>query len=151
MNLSEVLAIIAKGNQMVEFELIDDDGTGNVFETDQAITDTPTLTIELSDPLCKRFLLLEVQWYMNPTAGETYEMYLLEGAEAQDVDSLAEIVFDSDIAMVDSQLYIAGPASGKLPKIVDLTTPGLIYYLMAWTGAPGNTPGLIKGRGVKMG
>lgn len=150
MNLSEVLAIIAKGNQMVEFELIDDDGTGNVFETDQAITDTPTLTITLSDPYCSRFLLTEVTWYMNPTAGETYEMYLLEGAEAQDVDSLAAIVFDSGPAMVDSQVYLAMEPSGKLPRLVDLTVPGLINYLMAWTGAPGNTPGFIKGRGYKV-
>lgn len=150
MNLSEVLAIIAKGNQMVEFVLVDDDGTGNDFETNQAITDTPTLTITCSDPYAKRVLLTEVMWYMNPTNLETYEMYLLEGEEAQDVDSLAEIVFDSGPLMVDSQVYLAKEASGKLPRIVDLTIPGILNYLMTWTGAPGNTPGFIKARGYKV-
>lgn len=151
MSLHELLAILAKGNQMVEFELIDDDGTGNDFETDQAITDAPTLTITLSDPYCSRFLLTEVEWWMNPTNVVTYEMYLLEGAEAQDVDSLAEVVFDSGLGMADSQGYNSAWGQGKLPRIVDLTIPGLIYYLMDWSGAPGNTPGLLRGRGVKMG
>jgi hypothetical protein len=150
MSHQELLAIIAKGNQMVEFELIDEDGTGNDFETDQAITDTPTLTITCSDPTCSRFLMTEVMYYMNPTAAETYEMYLLEEANADDVISLSKIVFDSEDARVDSQVYIAAPGQGKLPKIVDLTVPGLLYYLMAWTGAPGNTPGFIKVRGFKV-
>ena len=145
------LEVLARGNQMVEFELIDEDGTDNVFETSQAITDTPTLTITLDDPHCSRFLLEEIYFYMNPTNAVTYELYLLEAASADDVISLSKIVFDSGALMADSQGYIVCKGQGKLPRIVDLAVTGKIYYLLTWTGAPGNTPGLLKGRGRKMG
>ena len=145
------LELIARANQMVEAELIDADGAGNVFETDQVITDTPTLFITLDDPYCKRFMLEEVTWMMNPTAAETYQLVLFEEANADDVISLSKIVFDSGPLLVDSQAYLSAKGQGKLPRIVDLAVPGRLYYMMLWTGAPGNTPGYVKVRGRKMG
>ena len=145
------LELIARANQMVEAELIDEDGTDNVFETDQVITDTPTLYITLDDPKCKRFLLEEVTWMMNPTAVETYQLVLFEEANADNVISLSKIVFDSGALLVDSQAYMSAMGQGKLPRIVDLTIPGRLYYMLLWTGAPGDTPGYVKVRGRKMG
>ena len=150
MSMQEIFAKIAKANEMVEGVLIDDDGTGNDFENVRAITDTPVEFITLSDPFCSRFLLEEVYYWMNPTAAETYELVFLEAAEAQDVDSLASIVFRGGDLRADSVPYLVCKGQGLLPRIVNLAVPGIIYFMMIWTGAPGNTPGLVKFRGRKV-
>ncbi len=125
------------------FGQVVEDTSGTPFETNQVITDTPTLYIDLSIK-AERFLLEEVYWWVNPTAAETYQLLLFEKALADDTLSRAAIVFDSGPLMVDSQGYIAGPASGKLPRICDLGVEGRLYYMTLWTGAPGNTPGILK-------
>jgi len=145
-----ILEKIAKPSEMVEFYLVDVDGTGNVFETEGLITAIPDLTLTTDDPRVIRFEITDIIFYMNPTAAETYEILLFEGAFAGDVKSLAQIVWRSGAAMVDSTPYIRTNNEDELPKIVELATEGLLYYMMLWTGAPGNTPGYIKVRGRKL-
>ena len=145
-----ILEKIAKRGEMVEFYLVDVDGTGNVFETEGVITAIPDLLLTTDDKRVHRFEITDIIFYMNPTAAETYEILLFEGAFAGDVKSLAQIVWRSGAAMVDSTPYIRTNNEDELPKIVELATEGLLYYMMIWTGAPGNTPGYVKVRGRKL-
>ncbi len=153
-----------RANTVVIGELFDLAGTLNVFETDQPITTTPTLYIPMSTPtniLVRRFLLEEVCYYMNPTNAVTYQLLLLEAASVDDVEQLQDLVFFSPAAQADSVAYrynnlgyCADVASTtaevlqyKLPVVVELTDPNKLYYMLDWSGAPGDTPGFIKIRG----
>jgi hypothetical protein len=148
-------------NSAVIGNLVDTDGTDNVFETDQALGDTPTLSIDLSctsEHKIRKFRLESINYYMNPTAAETYTLYLFEDASADNVQNLADLVFQSPAAQADSTLYWyrsgaygtppgIGTVDFTIPSIVSLGVPNKIYYLLDWTGAPGNTPGFITVRG----
>jgi len=149
-------------NLVVTGEYLDLAGTSNYFETDEALTDTPSLHMVLTTSTgerVKKFLLEDVQYMMNPTAAETYQLYLLEDATADDVQQTTDIAFWSPAAQADSVNYrynsagyqaATGTAEAvqyKLPRIVELAEPGKLYYMLDWTGAPGNTPGFIKIRG----
>lgn len=127
-------------------------GAPAVFETDYAITDTPVMEIPIT-PMVEQFLLTEVMWYMNPTNAVTYRVYLLEDAVADDLESLSGVIFDTGAAQADSVLYqeIGHAASTKLPKIVELATPGTMRVLQDWSGAPGVTPGFIRVKGYALG
>jgi len=147
---------------VVTGEKMDLAGTSNYFETDQTLADTPTLTMDVTtstgEPV-KKFLLEDVQYYLNPTAAETYQLYLFEDAIADDVDTTTAIAFWSPAAQADSVNYrynsagyqaatgTAEVAQYKLPRIVELATAGKLYYMLLWTGAPGDTLGFIKIRG----
>ena len=151
-----------RGNLVVTGEHLDLAGTSNYFETDQALTDTPTLYMTLStstgDPVTK-FLLEDVQYMMNPTNAVTYQLYLLEDATADDVQQTTDVAFWSPAAQADSVNYrytaagyqaatgTAEVAQYKLPRIVELATPNRLYYMVDWSGAPADTPGFIKIRG----
>jgi len=143
-------------------EKLDLAGTSNFFETDQALGTTPTLSISVvtstGQPV-KKFLLEEVQYYMNQTNAVTYQLYLLEDSSADDVQQYTDLVFFSPAAQADITMYsyrtsglqagIAGAeaAQYKLPRIVELATAGTLYYMIDWSGAPGDTLGYIKIKG----
>jgi len=129
---------------------ISDDGTLNAFEIDQLVTDTPTLYM-LLEPTVKSFLLEEIFYWMNPTAVETYQLFLFEGPEADDVLSRSKLVYESAAARADSTAYLVVRDGAVLPRIVNLDEPGKLYYALDWTGAPGNTPGhlVVKGREMR--
>ena len=150
-------------NATIIAEKLDYDGTANVFETDQAITDTATLTIDVSCNLSgkiipSRFWVDEVRYYMDQTNAVTYTLYLLEGPTADDVTQHSDVFFESPAAQADVTEYVWRPgglgtfpnlatADNTLPCIVDLHTSGKIYYILDWSGAPGDTPGYIKIKG----
>lgn len=125
------------------------------FETDHAVTDTPTQRILLSRNV-KMFRLEEIRFYMNPTNAETYQLYLFGKFSADDVESLQSAGFISPAAMADSSLYIGAKgmhlATGAavatldtpLPQTMILQRLGQIAFNMNWSGAPGVTPGLIE-------
>lgn len=147
---------------VVTGEKLDLAGTSNYFETDQALTDTPTLYMAVStstgEPV-KKFLLEDVQYMMNPTNAVTYQLYLLEDATADDVQQTTDVAFWSPAAQADSVNYrynsagyqaatgTAEVAQYKLPRIVELATAGKLYYMVDWSGAPADTAGFIKIRG----
>ena len=139
-------------------------GTLNYFETSQALGDTPTLYIpcvtNIGMPVYS-FEITSLRFYMNPTAAETYTLYLFEKASADNTENLSDIVFQSAAALVDSTQYIyhdSGSGSWPglttvdftLPQTVHLAEEGKLYYMLTWTGAPGNTPGFIKVHGRLM-
>lgn len=143
-------------------EKLDLDGTGNYFETDQPLTTTPSLYLTVSTSTgqpVKKFLLEEVQYFMNQTGAVTYQLYLLEDSSADDVQQYTDLVFFSPAAQADSVFYsyrtsgvqagiaVAEAVQYKLPRIVELATAGKLYYMIDWSGAPGDTPGFIKIKG----
>ena len=152
LQLTDKPSTISGATRLVYADLVDTDGTGNKFETDQPIGGTPTLYLTVYPALTKRFKITSVRYYMNPTAAETYELYLFEQASADNVQNLADVVFDSGAAQADSTSYavIEGDASGKLPIEVNLADSAKLYYQLDWSGAPGNTPGYIVVRGEKL-
>ena len=128
----------------------DFDGTSNFFETDQSITDTPTLTFTVANhdgDSLQRIKVTEVEYYMNPANSVTYQLYLFEDAKADNVESLFHLVYDSGSARADDTVYIDLPASGKTPFYVNMATLNTMYYLINWSGAPGDTKGYIRIRG----
>ena len=150
-------------NTVVSGEIITD-GTGDEFETDQAITTTPTKYLTLSTETGEdvhRFLLEEVRYYMNQTNAVTYQIWLLEAANADDVEQQSDVVFFTPAAQADSTGYkytaagygasiggaTAEAAQYKLPAIVELEDANKLYYMVDWSGAPGDTPGFLKIRG----
>jgi len=149
------------GSTAVIGNLVDTDGTGNYFETDQALGDTPTLSIPLtcsSNVKINKFLLESINYYMNPTAAVTYTLYLFENASADNVQNLADLVFQTQAAQADSIIYWyragaygtppgIGTVDFTIPSVVSLGVPNKMYYLLDWTGAPGNTPGFLTVRG----
>ncbi len=159
-----VRTAVNRANSVVIAELYDLTGALNVFETDQAITDTPTLSLTVTTPtgfIVERFLMEEVCYYMNPTNAVTYQLLLLEASNADDVQQLSDLVFFSPAAQADSVCYkynnlgycanvattTAEVIQYKLPVIVELTEANKLYYMINWSGAPGDTPGFIKVRG----
>ena len=143
-------------------EKLDYDGTLNYFETSQDIANAATLTIDVTSSLTgfkpRRFWIDEWRYYMNPTAGETYTLFILEGSSADAVTQHSKIVLETPAAQVDSTEYIArhvgkgsfpdpNTVDAQLPCICALDTVGKLYYIITWTGAPGDTPGYIKVKG----
>ena len=157
-----VRSAVNRHNLVVTGEKLDLAGTNDYFETDQNLTTLPTLSMELStstgEPV-KKFLLEDVQYMMDPTNAVTYQLYLLEDATADDVLQTTDIAFWSPAAQADSVNYryntggyqaaigTAEVAQYKLPRIVELATPGTLYYMIDWSAAPGDTKGFIKIRG----
>jgi hypothetical protein len=124
------------------------------FQTDHPFTDTPTQSIVL-DRDCKRFRLEQVKFYMIPTAAETYQLFLYASNKADNVLSALNCIFGSPAAMAGSTLYIANGSrmvtpgtnyltATPLPIISDLEYPGILFYNIDWSGAPGATTGFIE-------
>ena len=139
--------IAALGNEVVCGIKLDADGTGNVFEDDEPLaTTTPSLFINLTPATATAISVESIRYYMNPTAAVTYELYLLEGAQADAVTRYSQLVFDSEAAQADDTIYLVSRGD-KLPHIINLETAGRLYYMLDWSAAPGNTPGFIVVRG----
>ncbi len=126
-----------------------DQASGTLFETEISITDTPTQVIPL-DPKVEVFELTEVYYRLTPTNAVTYRLMLFEGATADDRTHEGELVFDSGPLQVSGQSYKETQGGLKLPVIVRLTTEGILYLATDWTGAPGNTAGVLVVKGYAL-
>ena len=136
--------------------LIDADGSCNYFETDQAVTDTPTLYITLSPYGVSQWgRLITVRWYMNPTNAVTYDLYLFDGAYADDLESNMHLIFDSNdtIANCADSVTYQQTNMNRVFRLTwvnaNITTKSRMYYLIDWSGAPGDTSGFISVEGER--
>ena len=84
---------------------------------------------------------------MNQTNAVTYQLYLFEAADADNVESLSHLVFDSGSARADDVVYKYNEQSGKTPFYVNFDVDNKLWYLINWSGAPGDTLGYIRVRG----
>lgn len=136
--------IIHKPFRMFTCAKRDYDGTADYFETDQALGDTPTLYMTAFQ-LANKIRIDQIRYQMTPTNDETYRLFLFRDAQADDQRNESNIIFDSGAGRVSGEIYNeVGAASNKVPVTDELETAGRIYYLLDWTGAPGDTTGYIK-------
>jgi hypothetical protein len=138
-------------NREVKGEMADYDSALNTFEpfTDTMDT-TPTRYITL-DPLVDQFELTEVSHYMDCTNAVTYQILLLQAAEADNVESRSKIIWDSGDSKADDTPYKSMAGNGKLPASVNCEDKGRLYMLQIWSGDPGATSGFIKVKGIALG
>lgn len=127
-------------------------GADNLFEDDEAMGEISTHYMT-GAPLVNNILIHTIKYQIIPTAAETYQLYLLEAATAEDQQQEAEIIFDSGAGQIGGTIYIhvAGGAPTRLPILARLTDPGVIFYQLDWSGAPGNTAGYIRVYGEVLG
>jgi len=146
----EVAQATELGKKFVTGTALDKDGSGNIFKDDQPIaTTTPTHYITL-DPQCKKFMLNDVKYRFEAAAVETFQLYLLEDADATAILRRRDVIYNSGTGKTGSTDYHDTP-DGRVPVLVKLVTAGRLYYLLDWSGAPGNTPGYIVVRGEIVG
>ncbi|GAI89576.1 unnamed protein product, partial [marine sediment metagenome] len=124
--------------QQVHGEKLDSDGTSDYFETDQPLGTTPTLYIPLTPTNVEKFVLESVRFYFNMSNSVTFQLYLLRGARADNVTSYSDIVFDSGSGKSRDIIYIVARGD-KLPIVVNLVEAGKLFYMLDFSGAPGNT------------
>ena len=90
-----------------------------------------------------------IKWQLTPTNAVTYQLYLLEDNQAVDENSEADLIFDSGAGLASGTIFIRTDADGsaKLPIMANLFDKGLIYYMIDWSAAPGDTTGYIRAYG----
>jgi len=126
---------------------LDEDGTGDYFETSKSKTDTPIHFLMANAAGCigspLKFTsgrITRIHFRMNPTAGETFTVRLWRDAVAGDYESNANMLYESDALRADDEDYDI--TEKDIPFF--LKTPGKIWFSLEWTGAPGNTPGILE-------
>tara|TARA_Y100000310_G_scaffold331094_1_gene404054 strand:+ start:5025 stop:5900 length:876 start_codon:yes stop_codon:yes gene_type:complete len=121
-------------------------GTDNYFETDQAMGATPTLSMTGTPATTGKAIIHTIKHQIIPTNAVTYQLYLLEDAQANDERQESDIIYDSGSGIASGTVTteIEGGSSPKLPIEINLATNAKIYYMVDWSGAPGNTAGYIK-------
>jgi len=149
LSLRDKPSTIAGAPRLMYADKMDADGSLNYFETDQPIGTLPTLYMVPVPASTTKFTIETIRHYMDSANNRTYELYLLEAANADDIENLGDVVFDSGAGKADVTPYsvIAGDASGKLPIHVNLEEAGKLFYMIDWSDTPGDTKGYIKVRG----
>jgi len=125
-------------------------GADDYFEDDEPLNAVLPTHFFYGAPLVTNILIHTIKYQFTPTAAETYQLYLLEGATAEAEQQEAEVIFDSGALQAAGVPYVwvAGGAPAELPVMARLTAAGLIWFKIDWTGAPGNTYGYIRVYGV---
>src|SRR4030042_1598375 len=152
------ISSVASGEKIT----LDGAAAGVYFETDEALGDTPTVSVTIAESLGNKpraMLLEEVSYYMNQANAVTYQLRLMQAATAGDPEQYTGLVFLGPPAQADT-VYYSYHATGyqatigteevaqyKLPRVVEFETPGVLFYMLDWSGAPGVTPGFIKVKG----
>lgn len=132
-----------------------DDSTNDDFESDEPFADgnAPTHSITAANdvflPTTVQYCIIdEIHYYMDPSNAVTYQLYLLENDTAAALTERSNLLYDSGAAKADAVHYEEhSSASCKMPIYADLTDVSTIYFKLDWSGAPGNTTGLIRIRG----
>ena len=127
-------------------------GAPGYFEHDRAMGELPVESF-VGVPGVTKLRIHTIKYQITPTAAETYQLYLLEAASANDEQQESDIFFDSGAGQVAGQPYIwvPGGSPAKLPIDVNLAEAGKIWYMTDWSGAPGASSGYIKIYGEVLG
>lgn len=127
--------------------ILDEDGSGDYFETDQAKTDTVTKFIMANATGCggKPLKFTEgkitaIHYRLNPTNAVTFTLRIWrKGGVAANYASNVHLLYESPAAQADDEDYFRN----GLDKDFILATPGKFWYSIDWSGPSGNTPGFI--------
>lgn len=124
---------------------LDEDGTGNYFETSQTKTDTPTLYLD-NIIASKRLGSLvsghiqRIHYRLKPTGAVTYTLRIWEQALAPDYASNSNMLYESPTLQASDTDY--DKAELNIPFHC-ANNSGLLYSI-EWSGAEGNTMGFIE-------
>lgn len=118
---------------------LDEDGTGNYFETSQSKTDTPTLTLVVEPSHIKTGKVNRIHYRLKPTAAVTFILRIWEEADAGDYESNLHLIYESPALQASDEDY----DRSELDIPFKLDAVGQMFYSIEWTGAPGNTVGFI--------
>ena len=135
----------AMGQQqaLVIGRLMDPTGIADLFETDHALTDTPTQRIVLSRDV-KKLNLQEIRAYMTPTNAVTCGFQLYGDAQADDYNSIMSCFFSSANTVVAKDThYVKTQRDSTMQVTGILNPPGQVYFNQDWSGAPGDTKGFL--------
>jgi len=128
-------------------KMLDEDGTGNYFETSKSKTDTPVHFMMANAVGCggkplkfKEGKINRIHFRMNPSNAETFTLRIWRDAVAGDYASNLNLLYESDPLRADDEDYDV--CELDVPFV--LKTPGKIWFSIEWTGAPGNTPGFLE-------
>ena len=114
------------------------------FNTDHAVTETPTQYLTTDPWFVQYGMILEIAYQINPTTAETYQIMLFEGKAGTKYDIASKMLYQSAALLVDDTYYLIQDRQ----VIFNLDEIGKIYYNTDWTGAAGVTSGLLRVSGV---
>jgi hypothetical protein len=137
-----------KKGSIFTFAHLDETGVLNVFETSQDKVTPPTLTVDnfaVSHPTMKTGIILRIHYRLNPTAAVTYTLRLWRSTGVDPYELNLYLLYESPAAQADDTDY---DREVRIP--MTLWLPGVLYYSIEWTGAPGNTTGFIEVTGEKV-
>jgi hypothetical protein len=138
---------IRQGKTNFMYAKLDEDGAADFFETSQAKTVLPTLqidTMRYPEDL-KEGMLQIIRIRMNPTNAVTYRARFWAAAINGAVTPYLQesvLIYEMDFDGADDIAYTI-----VLNRPFRLNEAGVIWYSIEWTGAPGNTMGLIHLKG----
>lgn len=134
---------VASNRTPVFGRLMDQTGVADTFETDHAVTDTPTQRIILSRDVNK-FKLTEIQAYQTPTNAVTCGFQFYGDAQADDYASTVSCFFGSANTVVAKDTHYHKTANDTtMGGTGRLAIPGQVWFNQDWSGAPGDTKGFV--------
>lgn len=138
---------IRKGEMNFHYSLVDEAGAADVFEVNQAKTVLPTQQINgYMYPLdLSEGLLQVIRIRLNPTNAVTYRARFwttaINGAVTPYLQETV-LIYEMDFDGADDIVYTI-----VLTRPFKLYAPGVFWVSIEWTGAPGNTSGMLQLRG----
>jgi len=125
------------------FRALDEDGSGNIFNTSQIKTDAPTLYLQTLRFPGKLYTgeINRIHYRLNPTNAATYILRIWSGTVAAAPYALnMRLIYESPALQADDTDY--DRAELTIPFVLSIRDQ--LFYSIEWTAAPGNTPGFIE-------
>jgi len=120
-----------------------DQSAQDLFETDHPYTDTPTQRVVLSRDVHK-FQLTEIRAYMNSTNAVTSGFSLYGDAQADDIHSTSSMFYyQANTTISKTTPYLKTFKDTSMGATGVLERPGQIWFNQDWSGAPGDTTGMV--------
>jgi len=116
--------------------------------TSYAKTDTPVQVLTAEDD-CEKLregIIRRIHVRLNPTNAVTYTLRIWRRANAGDMVSNADMLWESPSGLVDDTDY--DYAELEIPFSLELM--GTLYFGVEWSGAAGNTNGFIDVSGTRL-
>jgi len=127
------------------FMKLDEDGTGNYFETSQAKTAQPTLNLNssINPETIKSGRVKRIHFQLKPTNAVTYTLRLY----SYNIDGTTNPYELNSCLIFESSSLRASDVEYDLNELdipFMLASEDTMYYAIEWSGAPGDTLGFIQ-------
>jgi hypothetical protein len=127
-------------------------GAEHYFDVSKGFGDSITQPFQFSNlnSLNVGAIINSITYYLVPTNAVTYRLRVYKNTtDGTAINAATHILFEGAAAKAGSTLYIEPnqTGAGAYLNIPAVTLFGL-YYGVEWTGAPGNTTGMIYVKGI---